>query len=285
MQNVILFIGNGLLIVGAFVLAISLLPVWRLLGQLPTGSIRSQWRILMVLILSFIAEYVYYTTLNWNGHSNIFDLVVPVIFFCEALFVVVVCFLSLNTAQDILQISALQQENITDPLMGIFNRRYMDRRLKEEVLRSQRYSMPLSILLLDIDYFKNINDTYGHQAGDFILKKLGQLILNTVRKSDMVARYGGEEVLVILPNTNDSHAFVLADRLRQIVENFKIELPDERGKSQLLISITVSIGVAGFNQTTLDSHSLIKNVDKALYRAKDSGRNMVISHDAINQAP
>jgi diguanylate cyclase (GGDEF)-like protein len=279
MQNLILFIGNGLVITGILILAITLLPLWRLFGQLPIGPIRSQWRILTVLILFFIAGYIVYASLNWDGGSEVFDLVVPTVFFCGALFVFMVCSLSSNTARDIIQIYTLQQENITDPLMEIFNRRYLERRLKEEVLRSQRYQLPFSILMLDVDYFKNINDTYGHQVGDIVLKKIGQLILNSVRESDVVARYGGEEILVILPNTIDSEAVVFAERLRQTVEDFEIELPDQSSESQLPIGITVSIGVAGFNQRTLDSHRLIENVDRALYRAKGSGRNKVIAYD------
>ncbi|MCF8057045.1 MAG: GGDEF domain-containing protein [Desulfocapsa sp.] len=273
MQNAILFIGNGLVITGILVLAITLVPLCRLLGQLPTGSTRAQWRILAALVLFFITGYTVYATLNWDNGNNVIDLVVPAVFFFGAIFVFMVCSLSLNTAQDIIRIYTLQLESVTDPLMGIFNRRYLERRLKEEGLRSQRYSQPLSILLLDVDYFKGINDTYGHQSGDLVLEKLGQLMLNSVRESDIVARYGGDEILVILPNTIDSEAFLFAERLRRIVERFEIELPNKSGERPLLISITVSIGVAGFNQSTID---LVETVDKALYQAKDEGRNMVI---------
>ncbi len=279
MQNVILLIGNGLVITGALVLVITLVPLRRLLGQLPTGPIRSQWRILTVLVLFFIVGYIVYACFNWGGGNKVFDLVVPAVFFFGAVFVFMVCSLSLNTAQDLLQLYTLQQESLTDPLMGIFNRRYLERRLKEEGLRSQRYEQPLSILLLDVDNFKSINDTYGHQHGDFVLEKFGQLILDSVRESDMVARYGGDEVLVILPNTHDSEAFHFAERLRLIVEGFEIELSDKSSNRKRLINITVSIGVAGFNQSVLDCHSLVENVDRALYRAKDNGRNTVILSD------
>jgi diguanylate cyclase (GGDEF)-like protein len=279
MQKMTPFVGNGLVIAGILVLAITLLPFRRLLRELPTGHVRSQWRMLAFLVLFFIAGYIIYAILHWDSGKKASDLIVPAIFYFGAMFVLMVCSLSSNTARDLIKLNTLEQESITDPLMGIFNRRYLERRLKEERLRSQRCSQPLSILLLDIDNFKDINDTYGHQSGDFILEKLGQLMLDSVRESDMIARYGGDEILVILPNTHDSEAFLFAERLRQIVENYEIELPGKRGERQSLINITVSIGVAAFNQLTMDCHSLVESVDKALYRAKDNGRNMVIVSD------
>ena len=279
MQNDIFLIGDGIVITGTLILAIALLPVRSLFRLLPKGSVRSQWRILTVLILFFIFGYVVYGILNWNVYNKVFDLLVPAIFFFGAIFVFIICTLSLNTAQDMLKINVLQQENITDPLLGIFNRRYLDRRLKEEISRSRRYGLPLSILLLDIDHFKNVNDNYGHQAGDYVLKKFGELILDSVRETDIVARYGGEEVLVILPNTSESNAIILAERLRKDVEIYEIKLPGERIKSLGAIRLTVSIGVAGLSQTTLDFLGLIENVDMALYRAKEKGRNMVIASD------
>ncbi|MFH2012908.1 MAG: GGDEF domain-containing protein [Pseudomonadota bacterium] len=187
-----------------------------------------------------------------------------------------ICLLSLDTTKYIIKAYNLKQENITDPLMGIFNRRYLDRRLNEEVLRCQRYSMPFSVLLIDIDFFKKINDSYGHQIGDLVLIRLAQLIVNSVRESDIVARYGGEEILILLPFTNDSKAFALAERLRKSIEKYEIELSDEKSQKQLSINITVSIGVAVFSKKTFDSHGLIEAADKALYRAKHSGRNMVV---------
>ena len=282
MQNVILIIGNGLIIAGTLIHIIALLPVWKLLRLLPSGTIRSRWRILTVLILFFITGYLVFGTLNRYGYREVSDLVVPAIFFCGAIFVFMVCLLSLDTSRDILKVLTLQEENITDPLMGIFNRRYLDRRLNEEVLRSKRYSLPLSVLLLDIDYFKKINDTYGHQIGDFVLKEVGKLIVSLVREVDIVVRYGGEEILIICTHTSDSNALILAERLRQKVEGFEMALPDIRDKSQRPIRITVSIGVAGLSQTTLDYHKLIEDVDRALYTAKKKGRNVVIVNDDAN---
>lgn len=279
-----LFIGNGLVILGIIILAFALLPVRGLFVQLPAGSVRSQWKILTVLILFFIAGYIGYSVLYWNESDKIYDLVVPAIFVCGAFFVFIVCSLSLKTARDIMEIFTLQQESITDPLLGIFNRRHLDRQLKKETLRAIRYALPLSIFLVDIDHFKKINDTYGHQVGDSVLKGVSQLLISSLRATDIVARYGGDEFLGILPNTSCSSAYDLVERLRMNIEDHEIKLPYDKAGDQLLMRVTISCGVACLNEATLDEKALMKNVDKALYQAKNSGRNIVITKEdeAIN---
>ncbi|MFH2123760.1 MAG: GGDEF domain-containing protein [Pseudomonadota bacterium] len=162
--------------------------------------------------------------------------------------------------------------------MGIYNRRYLDRRLSEEIERARRYKVPFSIFLLDIDYFKKVNDTYGHQIGDMVLKKLGAVIVDSVRELDVAVRYGGEEILVILPNTKVVNAVELAERLRQKVEETMMAAPDLE-KEWPSIYVTVSIGVAGYQFS--DDFDTVRNVveraDQALYEAKETGRNKVIS--------
>ncbi len=271
------FIINGLLLASALILISSLIRVKRLIQELPKGSIQAQWKSLSLLMLFFIAGYVVYAIIHWNDHTKIFDLVVPAVFFCGAVFVFIACSLSLKTASDINRIYHLERESITDPLMGIFNRRYLERRLHDEILRSRRYNLPLSIFLLDIDYFKKINDTHGHQVGDMVLKELAQVIVSSVRELDIITRYGGEEILVILPNTSEASAVILAERLRRTIEDSIMVMPDEKEGRQA-IRITVSIGVAGFRQKTSGSRKLMEKADMALYRAKNEGRNRVILH-------
>ena len=276
MHALVHIIGNGLVLAGALILASALIPVLRLFQQIPTGTIRARWRTLTVLIIFFLFGYVVYAVLAWNVYGGVLGLVAPAVFFCGAIFVLLVCFLSLNTTREIIQMYTIQRESITDPLTGIYNRRYLDHRLEEEVSRSQRYNLPFSMLMLDIDHFKRVNDTHGHQAGDLILKTFSRIILDTLRESDIVARYGGEEFLIILPNTGEPGALAMAERLRNMVEEYEFALPENKEENTRSISITVSIGVASYSSEISEYRSLIENADRALYRAKSAGRNKVV---------
>jgi len=275
LYDILPVLGSGFVIFGALLLAMTIAPVWKLFRQLPTGRLRYSWGFLILLILFFIAGYIVYAKFSLVKFSHPLDLVVPIIFFCGAIFVFVVCNLSLRTTSDIMQLYALKQENITDSLMGIFNRRYLDRRLKEETQRAQSYSQPLSIFMIDIDHFKKINDKYGHHVGDLVLKNIALNIKESLRESDVLARYGGEEFVVILPRTQVSTSYILAERLRHVVANCQLALPGESGIDILSIGVTVSVGVAGLTSKCKDYLCLIKNADRALYQAKQNGRNQV----------
>lgn len=276
MYDILPVLGSGLVISGALLLAIAIAPVWKIFRQLPAGGLRYSWGFLILLILVFIVGYVVYAKFSQIQFSQPLDLVVPIIFFGGAIFVFVVCSLSLRTTRDIMQNYALKQENITDSLMDIFNRRYLDRRLKDETERAINYSHPLSIFLIDIDHFKLINDNYGHQVGDLVLKNIAQLIKHSLRESDVLARFGGEEFVVILPRTKDTTSYTLAERLRHVVADFQLALPGESDKVPSSIAVTVSIGVAGLTPDCKDSQCLIESADRALYQAKRNGRNQVL---------
>jgi diguanylate cyclase (GGDEF)-like protein len=276
MQNIIAIIVNIFVFAGACLLGVSLFTIRRLVSQLPAGgSLRRKWNILSVLILFFISGYISYIVMYWDRSGKDLNLIVPMVFFFGGIFVLLVGTLSLQTAMDIKQISALKYETITDPLMGIHNRRYLDLRLAEEIERAQRYNFQLSMLLLDIDHFKNVNDTYGHYIGDLVLKSLGHLLLKNVRKTDIVARYGGEEIAVIAPHTSVSTAVDLAERLRQVVET-SVMVPADEQEDRPAVTISVSIGIAGLDQQIVDRQSLTEKTDEALYRAKQQGRNRVV---------
>lgn len=278
------FIANGLVVFGIGILLFSFRPIRKLMALLPRGRLRFSWYILSVLIFSFIVGYGAYIPAFWGTHEKLADLVVPVVFFLGACFVLVVNILSLETTRDTRHMSVLEQESITDSLMGIYNRRYLERRLTSEVARASRYGMPLSVLLLDIDHFKAINDSHGHQVGDVVLAELAQLIVNTVRTTDIVTRYGGEEIMVIAPSTPLKTAANLAERLRKIIEHKLFDVPTKLHRKLKTLHITVSVGVACFGQNASDFQSLIQSVDEALYRAKKKGRNCVITaHPATTQ--
>jgi diguanylate cyclase (GGDEF)-like protein len=157
-----------------------------------------------------------------------------------------------------------------DGLTRISNRHHFDMRLREEMKRHQRHKDELSLMMLDLDYFKSVNDTYGHQAGDMVLREVGRILQKTLRESDFPARYGGEEFVVILPQTREEQAWILAERLRDVIGKTVFRMQRKRFR------VTASIGIAGVRPGALAKPELlVEKADKALYQAKASGRNMV----------
>jgi diguanylate cyclase (GGDEF)-like protein len=264
-----------LVFLGLIIQLAAIVPLRRLITMLPTGSLRNKWLAMTVLICIFIAGYLGYIIVRWGRQTEWSELPIPGIFLFGAIFVWSTIALSLQTAKDLQRIDLLESENVTDPLTKIYNRRYLDRRIEEEVARSKRYSLDLSILMLDIDHFKRVNDTYGHQVGDTILRILSDLVKADIRDLDVAARYGGEEFLVICTNTAVDGAALVAERLRQLVELHLFQFFDASGGSQT-IQISISIGVAGFSPSVDSKEKLIQTADQALYRAKEDGRNRVI---------
>ena len=163
----------------------------------------------------------------------------------------------------------LKDRSIKDELTGCYNHRYFQDILTSEISRAIRYNRPLSIIMLDIDHFKKINDKYGHTFGDKVLKGIGDILKKTVRGSDMVFRYGGEEFCVILPETDKERAFIGAERIRK-----KIAASAFRIKNKVL-KVTVSGGINGFVGREITKEAFIDNADKVLYQAKNAGRNRV----------
>ena len=157
-----------------------------------------------------------------------------------------------------------------DSLTGLYNHRTFYALLEEETVRTLRFNRPVSLLMLDIDQFKAVNDTYGHQAGDVILKGLSDLLVKQARAVDRVCRYGGEEFTVILPETDADMAMQIAERLRAEVERQPIDIGGGR-----TVTITVSVGVATYPQQADSLEEVVKAADVALYAAKQAGRNRV----------
>ncbi len=167
-----------------------------------------------------------------------------------------------------------------DGLTRIHNRQSFDERLVDELARHQRYGNDLSLLLMDLDHFKRINDTHGHQAGDLVLKEVGVLLNETLRSTDFAARYGGEEFAVILPHTDEENAWNLADRLREKIARKRFV------SGGVAFQVTASIGVASLSPGSLSRKvDLVRQADQALYLAKASGRNMVCSSDCTAEEP
>ena len=159
--------------------------------------------------------------------------------------------------------------SVTDPLTGLYNRRHFEDNLEREFLRAVRYDNNLSFAIIDVDFFKKVNDTYGHSCGDYVLKEVAYLILQTFRKTDMVFRYGGEEFAVIITETPIEKAVIALGRLRKAISEYPFSYNGTK------IKITVSIGVSEVNKQTESVHQLFENADKALYKAKENGRNQI----------
>ena len=173
----------------------------------------------------------------------------------------------------------LQDLAITDKLTGLRNRRFFDQRLAEEIQRATRYAKPLSLLLLDIDDFKRDNDTYGHAAGDLVLRSLGRSLPGQLRQVDLAARYGGEEFIIILPETDFVGAKLVGERIRRTVADTPVSFSDGRQ-----INVTVSLGIACFPMCGDKGESLIEHADQALYTAKQEGKNRVCLYREILKA-
>jgi diguanylate cyclase (GGDEF)-like protein/PAS domain S-box-containing protein len=163
----------------------------------------------------------------------------------------------------------LREQVIHDPLTGVYNRRYLDETLECEIARADRERNDLSLILLDIDHFKEFNDSFGHQAGDLILVDTMKHLTDSIRGSDIICRFGGEEFILVLPGINLDTACKRAEEIRKTIEANKIHYGDEE------LGITISMGVAGYPGGEISAAELIDAADRALYRSKETGRNKV----------
>ncbi len=154
-----------------------------------------------------------------------------------------------------------------DKLTGLLNRGGIDKRLEEEINRGRRYNNSFSIAMMDIDHFKKVNDTYGHQAGDIVLRNVSESIAKNMRDSDYAGRYGGEEFLIVMPHTDKKQAFTAAERIRKALEGTGIKDTD--------IKITISGGISSYPEDGDEYRKIVSSADSALYTAKNSGRNCV----------
>jgi diguanylate cyclase (GGDEF)-like protein len=164
----------------------------------------------------------------------------------------------------------LRESTLRDPMTGLHNRRFLEEYIDTVVATAQRRKSQVSVLMLDLDYFKKVNDTHGHDAGDAVLKTLAKVLVECVRTSDLVIRYGGEEFLIILLDTGENYADEVAEKIREAVEATKFQVPGGT------LQKTISVGVADFPKDSDTFWQAMKYADVALYQAKERGRNRVI---------
>jgi diguanylate cyclase (GGDEF)-like protein len=178
------------------------------------------------------------------------------------------------TVQDVTELASYEHRliemNMKDGLTGVYNRRCFEQRLTEEFERAKRYSSKFSIIMFDIDFFKSVNDNYGHQCGDAVLKSVSGRIASMIRKTDFVARYGGEEFCCLLPETDLSSALILAERFRETVAALDSVFQNQ------VVKVSISLGVAEMKKEYLYPEAIVEKADEALYAAKRSGRNRVV---------
>lgn len=266
-----------IILVSAGILALSgaLLINRRLVGTLPRGPLRRHWITMMALEVTFVAGYIGYLLLSPQFEDGVIGLVVPAIFALGGLFVWANAKLSLRTAVDIRKIAVLEMESVTDPLTGLFNRRHLDRQLRDAVLSAQGGGAELSLIIVDLDFFKLVNDRFGHQVGDMVLVKTAELLRKGIRESDLVARFGGEEFVVLAPGAGPAEAELIAERIRSTVADQNFALPTSIG-SPAPMEITVSVGVACMCSELNSADQIINAADRNLYHAKRLGRNRVV---------
>jgi diguanylate cyclase (GGDEF)-like protein len=171
---------------------------------------------------------------------------------------------------------------VKDELTGLYNRRELHRFLEYEVIKSKRYGHPFSMMMIDIDHFKEINDRLGHRTGDVILQHIGQVILSKTRGCDLAARYGGDEFIVVLPETTARQAWNGAERLRKVVEKLTIRVTNKRDEYEQ-IENTISIGIAGYSEDADSGDALLDAADQALYQAKRQGCNCTVIFSTLHE--
>jgi diguanylate cyclase (GGDEF)-like protein len=166
---------------------------------------------------------------------------------------------------------SLRQQSIRDPLTNLFNRRYMEESFDRELQRAERKGTPIGVLVIDVDHFKDFNDSFGHDAGDALLCELGAALKGSVRGEDIACRYGGEEFVVILPDADTADSLQRAEALRSKAKGLVVHHAERS-----LRTVTLSIGVACYPEHGGDARTLIQVADRALYRAKSAGRDRVV---------
>jgi diguanylate cyclase (GGDEF)-like protein len=259
--------------------------VWTLCFPLFVIPILGKHRGLIMIVLFYCAliPIVYWGIGEWdNGYWSFTSFmrflvssftVVFIAYFFETSTIAAYELILKNRSNEIKYLEKLETLSVTDQLTGLYNRRYFDEQFKREQEKINRYGSQLCLIMMDLDHFKSINDRFGHQAGDKVLVEFSQLIKQGIRNTDILSRWGGEEFILLLPETSLANAAIMAEKLRVLVKENKFSRAEK---------VTASFGVAQVNKLSDNDRPAIQNADSALYQAKRDGRNRVVVYESTD---
>ena len=271
-------LANILFLSGICLYAASLFTVQQLVKRLPLGEVRNNWKVLSFFIVGFIVGYAAYLFMLWTGKIALTSITLSSICFAASAFVLLLCFLTYQTTRDISEAIAMDQASIIDPILDIYNRRSFDRRIDEETQRSRRYNQPLSIILFEVDELESIAKKNGRLVGDVVLRKISDFLVESVRSSDIVARYDEHKIVVATTQTKPDMAIMLADRLRGEIERLEV-LPNNEKSAIDALHVTVTAGVSCVEDRIKSGFDLTDVAEKAMKRANSEGHNRVYAYD------
>jgi diguanylate cyclase (GGDEF)-like protein len=256
-------------VAGACIACASLAPLRDVAALVRAPRLRKAWRGLMVVVLCCILLLLTAAVSKYDDPIGVGDLAESGIHFLGPCFVLGVAWLSRRTAYETLRMAVLEEAAFVDSLTGLANRRRFNERLDDEVRRAHLICHPLSLIMVDIDHFKRVNDAHGHAAGDLVLKEVAMVLAANTRHSDTTCRFGREEFVIIVPSLGQLAVAELAEHLRRAIGETMISIP-EIGD----VNVTISVGTAALRRDDSPS-SLAKRADSALYTAKRNGRDQV----------
>lgn len=236
---------------------------------IPRRRIGTGWMRSLLLGIATVSSFIVLVFLPPDVAKDLFLRAAAPVMLANILGVLLLVDLLEREKQRVRIVRALENEASVDPLTKLPNRRVFERAADRCADEAGNRGRPFSIIMLDVDHFKKINDTWGHNVGDTVLSRVADLIRRTVRKTDIAARYGGEEIIILLPDTEERQASTVAEKIRHAIQSEDLIV------ANTAIKVTVSIGVAAVESGTTDVRATIEAADKALYRAKGAGRNRV----------
>lgn len=251
----------------------ALLPLRQLVTQLPAGVVRTRWRLLALLVFAMLLVHAWRLA-HAPGAADMDGLRVSALLLMGAAFVCVACHLTWRAVQNIQRMPAPDRAQISEALSGLYDRKSLDGVMRRELQRADRHGVAVSVLLMDVDDFARINRSFGRAAGDEVLTEIGRILGASVRATDVLVRFSGEEIAIVAPHIGPAEALQVAERLRREVEaGARKALRQAQGASQ---AITVSIGVAGREAGVKGSADLVVMAQGALQKAKREGRNRIV---------